>query len=80
MVHCLGERGWVVNGGSIKNSSGIHSLEPLDHMQILGRSAEPGLCSEIGGVDHQRIAFPVTNRVAQPLANISRQRASRSCG
>src|SRR5689334_12142557 len=39
-------------------------------MQVRGRSLELRLVGEIGGVDDQRVTFPMANGIAEPLANI----------
>src|SRR5690242_21174530 len=41
-------------------------------MEFLAGSAESGQVGEIRGVHHQRIAFPMANRVALILANLLR--------
>src|SRR5262249_27015664 len=45
----------------------------LDEMQILARSEYIGLRTEIGHVDHEGVAFPMTARVAEPLTDVGRQ-------
>src|SRR4051812_11852619 len=48
----------------------IHTSEPLHHVQVLRRSAEPRLVGEIRGVDNERVAFPMSHRIAHPLPDV----------
>src|SRR5262245_32094037 len=45
----------------------------LDEVQVLSRSEGIGLWTEIGHVDHERVALPTSARVAEPLADVGRQ-------
>src|SRR5207253_7659761 len=47
--------------------------EAFDQMQILVRSPEMSLISEIGRVDDQRISLPMAARIPHPLSNARRQ-------
>src|SRR5215467_149477 len=38
-------------------------------MQVFARAKEIGFRTEVGDVDHKRVALPVAARVAEPLAN-----------
>src|SRR6185436_8546784 len=46
--------------------------EPFDQMQVLARSLIVRFRCEVGHVDDQRIAFPVTSGVAMPLPDLLR--------
>src|SRR5262249_29663679 len=45
----------------------------LDQMQVLACPEHVGLGTEVGHVDHERITFPVTAGVAEPLTDVGRQ-------
>src|SRR5262249_17910616 len=45
----------------------------LDEMQVLARPEGIGLRTEVGHVDHQRVALPVAAGVAIPLPDAGRQ-------
>src|SRR6266700_6897414 len=63
----------ILDREAIEQRFGVDAREALDHVQILTRSSEPGLVGEIGGVDDQRVALPMTDRVAHPLADFFRK-------
>src|SRR5262249_3403797 len=65
--------GRVFDGHRIVKGGRTGSGPALDHVQILARSLEIGLWTEIRHVDHERIALPVSARVPKPLANTGRQ-------
>src|SRR4029077_12825453 len=46
--------------------------EALHQVQFLPRSSESASSSEIGRIDHQRIALPMADRVSLPLAHVLR--------
>src|SRR5580698_453286 len=58
----------IPDGGLIGDGVGIHGREALHHLLFvameIGSRIEPGLVVEIGGIHHQRIAFPVSDRIA----------------
>src|SRR5690349_12415522 len=41
----------------------------LDHVELLRRAPKFRLCVEIGRVHYERVTFPVTDGIAEPLAN-----------
>src|SRR5690348_17658824 len=45
----------------------------LDEVHVFARAEEIGFRTEVGHVDHQRVALPVASRIAEPLADIGRQ-------
>jgi hypothetical protein len=45
----------------------------LDHLHVLAGPAECHLVVEVGRLDHQRVAFPVSSRVAEPRAHVGRR-------
>ena len=45
-------------------------------MEAIARSAEAGLVGEVGRIDHQGVAVPAPDRVAQPLADGRRRMAA----
>src|SRR5262249_50883784 len=45
----------------------------LHEMQVLARALVVGFRTEVGYVDHQRVALPMATRVAVPLADVRRQ-------
>src|SRR5262249_49512275 len=45
----------------------------LDQVQVLARPEHVGLGTEVGYVDHERIAFPMAARVAKPLTDVGWQ-------
>src|SRR6266478_8114684 len=45
----------------------------LDQVQILARSKYIGFRTEVGHVDHKRVALPMAARVAEPLTDARRQ-------
>src|ERR1700678_2722715 len=45
----------------------------LDQVQVLARPLEIGFRTEVGHVDHKRIALPMAARVAVPLTDAGRQ-------
>src|SRR5216684_2446314 len=48
----------IIDRKAIQQGMLARSREALNHMQIRRGSAKTGLVGEIGGIDHQRIAFP----------------------
>src|ERR1022692_1998040 len=65
----LGPGCGVVDREAIQKGLIVHAREALDHVQVLGRSAEPRLVREIRGVHHEGVAFPVPHGVSQPQAD-----------
>ena len=51
----------------------IDAAEALDQVQVLRRAAEPGLLREVGGVHHERVAFPVADRIAGQRSDVRRR-------
>src|SRR4029077_7799321 len=45
----------------------------LNEVHVLARAEEIGLRTEVGHVDHERVALPAAARIAEPLADIGRQ-------
>src|ERR1700674_185858 len=45
----------------------------LNQLQVLARSKDIGFRTEVGHVDHKRVALPMAARVAEPLADVGRQ-------
>src|SRR5258706_1984664 len=45
----------------------------LNEMQVLARPKGIGFRTEVGHVNHQRVALPMAARVAEPLADVGRQ-------
>src|SRR5712691_12486912 len=45
----------------------------LNEMQVLARPKGIGFRTEIGHVDHQRVALPMAARIAVPLTDVGRQ-------
>ena len=48
---------------TIQKRLAIDASEALDHVQVFRGPAEPRLVREIGGVDNQRVAFPMADGV-----------------
>src|SRR5580658_4981197 len=51
----------------------VGARPPLDQVQVLARPLKIGFRAEVGHVDHERVALPMTTRVAEPLADVGRQ-------
>src|SRR2546422_10911101 len=47
------------------------ALPAFDQMPVLAGSHEVGLGTEIGDIDHQRIAFPSAARIAKALPGLA---------
>jgi len=69
----------IVHRRPVEQRVGIGAREALDHVKIPIRhpvvyhtEAAPVGESEIGGIDHQRVAFPMAARVARPLPQVRR--------
>src|SRR5947208_8199596 len=45
----------------------------LNQVQVLARSKDIGFRTEVGHVDHKRVALPMAARVAEPLTDVGRQ-------
>src|ERR1051326_3949716 len=65
-----GKRCRIVNRRPVQNCVRTSARESFHDMQIFRGSPESGLLGEIGGVDYQRVAFPMADRIAKPLADI----------
>src|ERR1035438_7916990 len=65
----LGPRGGILHGEAIENRVLVNPAEALDHVQVLGRSAEARLVREIRGVYYQCITIPMAHGISQPEAN-----------
>src|SRR5580698_2077549 len=65
----LGPRGGILNGEFVRNQIGADARQAFDNVKLLGRPAECGLVSEIGCIDDQRFAFPMTAGISAPLAH-----------
>ena len=63
----------VLDGKPIEHRLRIQSREALDDVQLVAGAAELGLVGKVGCVDDQRIPFPVSDRIAHPLANRPRR-------
>src|SRR5262245_46672515 len=67
------ERRGIIYGVLVVKLVTIHAPEALDDMEILGRPAAAVVirCDdarlEVRRVDNQRVAFPVSTRIAQPV-------------
>src|ERR1700690_4288901 len=59
----------VLECEAIKYRVGIEPREPLGHLEVFARSPEPRLVREVSGLYHQGIAFPMTDGLAEPLAD-----------
>jgi hypothetical protein len=63
----------IVHREPIEQRVGVDASEALDDVQVLARTAEARLVGEVRRVDHERVAFPASDRVAHPLAHGCRQ-------
>ena len=66
----------LVNSGILDRELVAHvslvdSAEPLDDVQAVARDVRP--LEEVGGVDHQRVALPVPDRIAAQRPDLRRQ-------
>src|ERR1019366_2853075 len=52
---------------------GVGAREALDQAHVLGGPAKPRLACEVSGLNHQRVAFPVSARVPHPLPQAAQQ-------
>src|SRR5438132_11624479 len=59
----------IFRGELVEKRVFLGARDAFNHVQVLG-SREGSQIREIGGVDYQRIAFPMADRVAQPLADV----------
>src|SRR5437764_6705150 len=62
----FGPGGGVIHRVVVNQSVIRATRESFDHMQILARPMEWVPAIEIRRVDHERVAFPVAARVAEP--------------
>src|SRR5271155_1134338 len=65
-----GKRRRILHRCTVQKRVAVEGLETLHHVEILRRALEFQPRVEIGRIDHQRIAFPVADRIAQPLMNL----------
>src|SRR5215470_4312801 len=68
-----GPHGRILDQDLIRQSLWPGACPALDQMQILARPEHVGLGTEVGHVDHERIAFPMAAGVAEPLPDAGRQ-------
>src|SRR5438067_1445796 len=69
----LCKRRGIVDCEPVEDRVLADAREALDDMQIFARTAKHGLASKVGGVDNQRVAFPMAYRIADPEANVGRE-------
>ena len=60
----LGERRGIVDRKLVHQDIGRGAREALGQLQLVARSALARLVGEVGGLHHQRVAFPMTARIA----------------
>src|SRR6266700_3395656 len=68
----FGPRGGIFGGELVSDRIVGGAREAFHQVQFLPGSSESASSSEIGGVDHQRTALPMANRVSLPLADVLR--------
>src|SRR5262245_58592171 len=61
--------GWILNRKSIQQRIGGDARETFDNVQVLARSTVSRFVREIGCIDNECVAFPMTDGVAHPLAD-----------
>src|SRR5207253_208187 len=64
-----GPGGGIFGGELVRDRIVCTAREAFHQMQLLAGSSEGASSSEIGRVNHQRIAVPMANRVSLPLAD-----------
>ena len=70
----LGPRGWIVDSKAIIDQVRASPREPLDQVQVLGRSLKLRLRVEVRRFNDEGLPLPVTTRIAVPLTDVRRQR------
>ena len=68
-----GPHGRVFDGDLVFEGLGPGARPALNEVQVLAGAEEIGFRTEVGDVDHKRVALPVAARIAEPLADIGRQ-------
>ena len=65
---CRGIRAGIVNRDLVSDRVEVGAREPFDHVQLVGRRhsqvVDPHALVESDGVDHQRVALPVPDRMS----------------
>src|SRR6516164_11761969 len=64
----LGPHPRILHRELVEDRLVIDAGEPFDDVQVLG-SLEGIQIGEIGGIDHQRVPFPMAHRIAHPLTD-----------
>ena len=67
------ERRRIVDGELVENRVGAHAGEAFDHLQALGRAAKSLERMKVRRLDDERIAFPPSDRIAHPGAEVWRE-------
>src|SRR5260221_6842623 len=64
--------GWIFDRDLVREGLWPGARPVLNQVQVLARPLEIGFRTEVGHVDHKRVALPMAARVAEPLADVSR--------
>src|ERR1051325_10523462 len=76
----FGERSWIFDGEDVFDAAPVRTGPALDRVQLLGvrgaTAVEPELVVVADSIDHQRVTFPVADRMAPPVVHpVLRMRA-----
>src|SRR2546423_3753085 len=65
--------GRIFNRDLVREGRWPSARPALNQVQVLARSKDIGFRTEVGHVDHERVALPMAARVPEPLADVGRQ-------